>query len=168
MIIPLRVELLAGGIALALLTGGVAWHEHNSRLVAEGVAQEKTRVADSVLHVVVPERIRAETAFVHSTNTVTRLVTRLDTLRDSVVRHKTDTVLVDRFITVADSTARACTEALGNCATLRALLTKERDQWRVMAESAPIAQPRSCTTSNVIIGALAAAAGYFAPHPHSR
>lgn len=161
MIIPLRVELLASGVTIALLVGSVAVHEHNARLVAEGVAQEQTRVADSVLHVVVPVRVRAETTLVRQTNTVTRLVTRLDTLRDSVVRNVRDTVLVDRFITVADSTARACTEALGNCATLRALLTQERDAWKTKAGAAPIAQPRSCVMPTLIGTVLGVAGGYL-------
>ena len=162
MIIPIRLGLEIGIAAGLLGAAGIAWHEHNQRLVAEGVAQEKTRVADSALKVVTPARIIAETALVHDVRTVTKLTTRFDTLRDSVIRNVHDTIQVVRLITVADSLAHACTDALGGCEKLRALLTTERDDWKAKAQAAVSVPQRSCLAPSVIGVLLGAGAGYLA------
>lgn len=58
---------------------------------------------------------RTDSVHVVDTLRFTRTVTKLQTLRDSVLVHRTDTMLVERFVTASDSVVRACRAVLDSC-----------------------------------------------------
>jgi hypothetical protein len=86
-------------------------------LYRAGVAHERERAAAQVARTrvaAVVETLRVvEIQYRTDTLRLTRWRTRWDTLITE--RHYHDTVWVERVIAVADSTIRACTQALGTC-----------------------------------------------------
>jgi hypothetical protein len=70
----------------------------------------------------------ADTVFMRDTVRLTASVTRYRTLRDTLLMHTTDTLTVERFVTVADSTIQACSVALRDCAA-------RADAWHAVADS---------------------------------
>ena len=158
--------IAAGAVVLALVVGFELWKRN---LQNRGVAQERGRVADSTLAVIAPQLAHVETVYVRDTVRVTRTLARLDTLRDTLLQHLTDTVRVREFITRADSAAAACRDLMSDCQAFRALTATKIAALESKLQTVPVAQAKSCTISNVLVGLLGVGAGagvgYLAHRP---
>jgi hypothetical protein len=152
-------EILIGALIVALM-GACVSRDH--RIAAGAVAKEQSRQADSVLRVVTPQLYHTDTIFIKDTVVVRRAVDRVITLRDTVLQHLSDTVLVREFVTRADSAAQACSELLNTCSVYRQQATAEIAALKAKVAVAPIIQTRSCVASDVLWGAIGIGAGYLA------
>ncbi len=152
-------------VALILTVGGgcaALWVQRDHALIAKGAAEERARVADSTLKVITPRLARVDTLLVHDTVKVRLAVDRVVTIRDTVLHHLTDTLLVKEYVARTDTALHACSELLGDCATFRALATQKISALEAKLAAQPAAMaPRSCTVSNVVWGVLGAGGGYF-------
>jgi hypothetical protein len=129
------------------------------RLEAKGAAIERSRGADSVLLAVNPLLELASIRVVHDTVRIRRTIARVDTLRETILERLSDTVIVREYIQRTDSAIAACTSLLADCASFRALSQTKIAALEAKLAVQPIAAPRSCTTSNLIVGALSFAGG---------
>jgi hypothetical protein len=111
------------------------WH---AAAIGRGQAMERARQQDSVIAVLSKQSAKVETLFVHDSVRLTRLAVRYDTLRDTVLAHLTDTVLVKQFIAATDSGKRACVETANDCAAFRLSANQEIATLRAEAHPAPI------------------------------
>ncbi len=148
------VMTLAGGIWLAI-------HQRDAANVERGRAMERLRASDSTLQVLTAQRPKIVYEFVHDTLRLTMRVAQLDTIRDTVLHHLTDTVRVKEFIATADATVQACRDVLNSCAalhrndslTIRALEQKVHD--------IPIAaKPRRCGFGATLGGGVVHESGF--------
>ena len=87
-----------------------AWQRDTKRA---GAAEERARVADSLLTIAEARADSLKVVYVRDTIRLTKWKTVYDTTRERLTL--TDTVEVLRFIAVADSTIRSCTVALSTC-----------------------------------------------------
>ena len=94
------------------------WTRHNATIYQAGISAERIRWQDSV-------RVKYDTLIVHDTVKLSRLAIRYDTLRDTVLAHLSDTVLVKQFIAVTDSGKKVCTEQANDCAAFRLAANQE-------------------------------------------
>jgi hypothetical protein len=138
----LRIHGSAVCAALALIGCGVlgyscaeerALHAQEAREVERltGQVQGLARQADSL------SKLERKDSIVY----VAEWRTKYLTLHDTVLQHLTDTVTVERFITVADSTVHACQVVLSDCerraTTLEAELAVADSLNRVYRRMAP-------------------------------
>jgi hypothetical protein len=108
-----RARLLLLGLTVLGAVVGMAW---------ELGRREGERAGWAHRHRVIVESLYVtDTLYRRDTLRLRRLVTRWDTVRDSIDRWKHDTVVVERVVRVADSTIRACRQALATCETRVAL-----------------------------------------------
>ncbi len=149
--------------ALAVLIVAVmaACHARDNALKAEGIALERSRVADSTLKAIAPRLARVDTLIVRDTIRTRVAVDRVVTLRDTVLTHLTDTVLVKEFVTRADSAAKACVELSTDCQAFRALATQKIAALESKLSLVPPSRRRPWG-SLVLSFALGAGAGYVA------
>lgn len=84
---------------------------------AVGAANEIVRVQDSTLKLRVPLVKVYDTKLVHDTLKLSRIITRLDSIRDTM--RVTDTIWVKQYIATADSTVKACRELSADCEQYR-------------------------------------------------
>jgi hypothetical protein len=113
----LRLVLLALGAAAALVAG--AWELGRRDGRAEGLAVERAAVVETLAVL--------DTVYLRDTLRLRVLVTRWDTLRQTVDRWKHDTLVVERVVQVADSTIRACTATVLTCEQRVALTTRRAE-----------------------------------------
>ena len=113
----LRLALLALGAAAALVAG--AWELGRRDGRAEGLAVERAAVVETLAVL--------DTVYLRDTLRLRVLVTRWDTLRQTVDRWKHDTITVERVVQVADSTIRACTATVLTCEQRVALTTRRAE-----------------------------------------
>lgn len=153
-------SVLLLGIGITSVT--VLVHERDAALVARGTALERVRVADSTLAVLRPQLTRVDTLVRHDVKTVLAQVSHTDTLRDTVLAHLTDTVLVREFVTRADSALYACTALAHDCETYRATATAT-----IAALTSKLSVPvairppaASCRVETGVWGILGALSGY--------
>lgn len=156
----LRFWREAAIVVLALALIG-SCHARDHRIAASAVAKEQSRQADSTLRVVTPRLARVDTLFVHDTVVVRPTLARIITLRDTVLQHLTDTVLVREYVTSSDSAAHACTDLLNDCAQFRIDATASIAAWKAKALAAPQIVVKSCTQGEVVSGVLGVAVGYL-------
>jgi len=151
------------GLAVAAVAfGAVMWHEHNVAEVEKGVAQERYRVADATVKAIRSQLVHTDTLVVRDTVKVRVAVDRVVTLRDTVLSHLTDTVLVKQFVTRADSAAKACVELSNDCQAFRAYATQTIKALEQKVTTAPVAKPPHHLAADVLWFTLGAAGGYFA------
>jgi hypothetical protein len=171
MIISLALRFWRESLIVVLLAAAVlAWRARDAALLERGVAQERSRVADSVLAAVRPRLAASDTAVVHDTVRVRgalRLVTKLDTAwRHDTVRvagDSTPRIAVPVSVVEAnDSLKSACSDLMSSCAVFRAHANTTIAALESKLASQPVAQPRSCTTSNVVWSVLSASSGFLA------
>ena len=112
-----RLALLALGAAAALVAG--AWELGRRDGRAEGLAVERAAVVETLAVL--------DTVYLRDTLRLRVLVTRWDTLRQTVDRWKHDTITVERVVQVADSTIRACTATVLTCEQRVALTTRRAE-----------------------------------------
>jgi hypothetical protein len=108
-----HARLLLLGLTMLAAAVGVAWEAGRREGERAGWEQGHRTVVES-LYV-------TDTLYERDTLVLRRLVTRWDTVRDSIDRWKHDTIVVERVVQVADSTIRACRQALTTCETRVAL-----------------------------------------------
>lgn len=95
-----------GGALLVGLVFGWFLHRPPSPSVPVQVAQAAVSTASQ-------QAAKAETLYVHDTLRFTRFRAQYDTIHSILNIH--DTVAVEHFVTVADSTIRTCSTALSSC-----------------------------------------------------
>lgn len=105
-------------VALALVVGGAVALASYERGV--GRAQQQQVDAAQAAHVAQIAVVKAETVLVARVDTFTRWRTKLVPVRDMLLKHLTDTVLVKQYVRAADSTIRACSDVILSCDTVRA------------------------------------------------
>ena len=142
-----RLVLLALGAAAALVAG--AWELGRRDGRAEGLAVKRAAVVETLAVI--------NTVYLRDTLRLRVLVTRWDTLRQTVDRWKRDTLVVERVVQVADSTIRACTATVLTCEQ-RVALTVRRAE---LAEEELAIHRRRIPTrrEQVVTHGLAAAGG---------
>lgn len=100
---------LIAGFILATLGGGVlGWVLHTPHPPSVAV-----QVAQAAVTTATRQAAKAETVYVHDTLTFTKLRAHYDTVRSTINVH--DTVAVQQFVTLADSTIQTCSTALRSC-----------------------------------------------------
>lgn len=152
-------EAVIVGLSLGLM---VACVKRDHGLEAKGAAQERNRVADSTLKVVIPPLWKTDTVIVKDTVRLRVTLARLDTLRDTVLQHLTDTVLVKEYVTRADSAAQACTELAHDCEAFRAYATQTIAALQSKVNTAPQIVVKSCVGHDVTFAVLGTAVGFLA------
>ena len=132
---------------LAILFGG--WRSRDASF-ARVESKRLAGAVDSLLKV----RSRVDTIHATTVRTVTRHVTRLDTLTQTVELWKSDTIRVVEYVTRADSLARACTALIDSCdekvRVRDALLSTRERQWAaeraVLAAKVPTLREKARST----------------------
>ncbi len=109
-----------GGLLATVAWLFIALHQRDAANRRIGAITERLHIADSVLVVERVRLARADTLLVHDTVTLRRSLVRLDTLRDTLLAHLTDTVRVKEFIASVDTTKGRCSETSGDCQEFRA------------------------------------------------
>lgn len=101
--------------AVLLIAGGsyVAGQRHGKQQAALLQSQATADTIRSTITV-------AETVFVAKVDTFRVRQTKVVTLRDTLLRHVTDTVLVKQYVAASDTALRACSEVIVSCDTIRA------------------------------------------------
>ena len=127
----------------ALTFGAVAWHAHNESERKLGIAEERGRVADSLLTVNATQLAKIDTVYRHDTVTLAHLVTKTHTLRDSLLIHITDTLRVKEFIASSDSAIQACRDVVNDCQTFHNLAIRRFGLDSVKLQAALAAQPNA-------------------------
>jgi hypothetical protein len=112
-----KLMLLALGAAAALVAG--AWELGRRDGLAVGLATERAAVVETLAVL--------DTVYRRDTLRLRRLVTRWDTLRETVDRWKHDTITVERVVQVADSTVQACRATVLTCEQRVALTTRRAE-----------------------------------------
>lgn len=115
-----REALIVGVLAF----GAIGWHKHNADERALGALQFQLHAADSVAKIVKPVVVHYDTVVQRDTRIVYRSVARVDSIRDTVLAHITDTLVVKQYVAATDSMRHACTELANDCETFRANATK--------------------------------------------
>lgn len=130
-------------LAVVAVLGFMAMcHARDTAELNRGRAEERARLADSSLAVYAKQRPAIETAYVRDTRTVTRTIARVDSLRDTLLVHLTDTVREKEFISTVGESNQACRDALGSCANLHRLDSLTIAALRAKAGVSTIPKPR--------------------------
>jgi hypothetical protein len=164
-----QVEVALMGVILTL---GIGWRVsdvHHQRTL--GALQEKVRVQDSLLHVLQPKADSINAVLQHDTVTLTRTVRQYQTLHDSLIvqLHDTtkllirDTVVVLRYLRVADSTIGACTKSLADCVALSDNRAQQINALSIKVRATEQASPSSLRSFAGKVGwfAIGVGAGYL-------
>jgi hypothetical protein len=140
------------------------WNAHNASERDKGMWRERYRVADSTIHIVTPERIRAETVFVHDAKRASEAIYHVQTIHDTVLTHLTDTLIVKEYIAKTDTALAACTELARDCQTFRAYATQEIAAWKSKAQAAPVATAKGHMLSNALWAGVGLLGGFVLGH----
>lgn len=108
-------------IVAAVLTMVGFCHARDQAIADRAVARRDLAAVNHALDSTAALKRGIDTLVVHDLKTITRTIASVDTLRDSVLKHLTDTVLVERFVTRTDSALRACSALANDCAAFRSL-----------------------------------------------
>lgn len=143
---------------VGLVLGLVAMcHARDNALVQRGQALQRAHVADSTLRAVTPKLARVDTLLVRDTVRVPHLIAKVDTLRDTLLTHLTDTLLVKEYVTRTDSAINACSDLLGDCTAFRVYATTTIQALRDKLSAQPAIVTKSCVPSNAVSVLLGAA-----------
>lgn len=111
-------ERIIAVVAIGL--GLMFWlHEHDVRVRNEARLQDQLRGAKATTTQWQAKYATASARVDTVTVTVVRWASRTDTLRDSVLAHLTDTVVVKQYVQAVDSTVKACRDLVSDCARFR-------------------------------------------------
>jgi hypothetical protein len=152
-----RTSLLV--VAGLVIVGQIAVWRH--ALIEEGKAIARVQQLDSLLAQNKTALARVDTLVVHDTLRVTATRLRVDSLRDTVLTHLTDTVLVKEFVARTDTALKTCTELSNDCAAFRRLAQQRFDAYEAKLKEQPVAVARSCIASNITTGILAGLVTHF-------
>jgi hypothetical protein len=152
-----------GAGVLVLGAGSLAWRQHNIDEQEKGALRVELRAKDSTLAANATQLAHVDTLWRYDTTTVRSITTKLSTMHDTVLAHLTDTVLVQQFVTRADSAAKACVELLNDCTAFHTLATQRFATYEGKIALLEKAHPSSHhLTSDVVKIALGVVAGYLA------
>lgn len=126
-----------GLLGLAAIVIVVAYRSKLAAERAEGIAMERSRVADSTLKAITPQLARAESVYVRDTIRLTRTLTQTSVQRDTLLLHLTDTVRVKEFIAQTKVDSAACFEAARSCAADKRLLNDKINALQVKLAAQP-------------------------------
>jgi hypothetical protein len=128
-----------------LLSTAMVWaiHQRDDAHRLQGIAEERARVADSSLAVLRPQLAHRDTVLVRDTVRVTRLIARVDSLRDTLLVHLTDTIRVKEYVARTDSALQACSELTHDCAAFRVSATATIRALEQKLAAQPALHPRS-------------------------
>lgn len=112
-----RMAVMGLGLVSALVAG--AWELGRRDGMAAGLAVERAAVVETLAVL--------DTIYQRDTVRMRRLVTRWDTLRETVDRWKHDTITVELVVQVADSTVQACRATVLTCEQRVALQAKRAE-----------------------------------------
>lgn len=101
------------GFALFIAIG--SYFAGRSRGKAEAALVQSQAHADTIKIAVT----KAETVFVSKVDTFTVWRTKTIALRDTLLRHVADTVLVKQYVAASDTALRACSDVIISCDTIR-------------------------------------------------
>ena len=127
----LTAHVIGYGVASGLIVGGGAYalHEHDAKVRAEMKA-EAARDADTLRTRLMQDALARAAAKVETvTKYLPPLIKRTSSLIDSARRRPTDTALVQRALSVADTSTRKCTELVQTCDAFKAMA---KDSMRVL------------------------------------
>jgi hypothetical protein len=125
----LTVHVIGYGVAGLLLTGtgAVLIHEHDSRIRAEVQAQERAKAtedADTLRTRLMEAAVAAVARRVDTVTVALRpIIQRTNTIIDSARRRPTDTALVQRALSLADTSSRKCTDLILSCDAFKKIAT---------------------------------------------
>lgn len=151
-----------GAAIVLVIMATVLWQQKTAALVREGRALERVRVADSILAIEKPIVVRLDTVVQHDTRTVTRTIARVDSLRDTLLVHLTDTLVVKEYVARTDSALKACTELSNDCAAFRASALTAIKALETKLAAQPMVIAKSCTMSNVVAAMAGVGATWLA------
>ena len=143
-----RLTMLGLGAATALLTA--AWELGRRDGLAQGLATERAAVVETLAVL--------DTVYQRDTVRLRRLVTRWDTLRETVDRWKHETLTVERVVQIGDSTVQACRATVLTCEQRVALQAKRAD---LAEEEAAIYRRRLPTRRDQLLTHAAAVGAGF-------
>lgn len=104
------------GIFCLLLVGGASYFAGQRRGKQDAELVQSQAHADTIKIAVT----KAETVFVSKVDTFHIWRTKTLTVRDTLLRHLTDTVLVKQYVAASDTALRACSDVIISCDTIRA------------------------------------------------
>ncbi len=137
---------LLAGVALALV---VSIHSCNAEHIATGRALERSRVADSALAELAKAKAKTDTVYRRDTLRLVQRIARVDTLRETVLHHLTDTLTVKEYVTATDSALKVCSAVRLDCDEYRRISTAELAELRVKLAAASSVSPRSCLATGL-------------------
>ena len=142
--------LLVIALALASLTLLYRHAEAQGELKAKTLILAQKAVHDSI------RVVQYDTVVRHDTVRLTRTLARYDTVRAVLNVH--DTVAVERFVAVADSTVRACRETVSafalSCAAKDTLIATQKALLALRPQPAPPALSWKQRAGYLVLGAL--------------
>lgn len=152
-------NMILGFTLTAIAFFGLGWYAHRPYELSVPM-----QVAQAAVATATQSAARAETVFVHDTLRFARLQQHYDTVKSVLNVH--DTVAVERFIAVADSTIQTCATALSSCsATVTAKDSVIATQGRlIVAALADHPSRVRIMFTDLKWGALGYAAGRLTPH----
>ncbi len=145
--------------ALAVTLLGGAWgamRAHDAEQRAIGARDVKIHALDSVIAANKQQTAKVDTLWRIDTLKLARVVARTDTLRDSVLKHVTDTLIVKEYIARSDSALRACSLVVDDCARFHSLAEQRFGAYeaKIKALETPAAKSR-WTDGRLTIGPYA-------------
>jgi hypothetical protein len=104
-----------GGLLAVATWLVIALHQRDAANQRIGELRAQLAVADSIATAEGAKTERTAPIVQHDIKTVTRTVTRVDSLRDSVTRFIHDTTVVLRYVQATDSALHACRDLVTSC-----------------------------------------------------
>jgi hypothetical protein len=117
-------------------------HARDNALEALGAAKDalRTAAADNRTNA---QQIRVtDTLYREHTVERVRTIPKYIATRDTLIAHKTDTALVDRFIAIADTSQQKCSAVLSDCDAFRKLAYQRFDTYEREIKAALAVRPR--------------------------
>ncbi len=111
-----------GGLLAVFAWLLIALHQRDAANQRIGELKERLRAADSVVTVEGAKTTKLAPVVEHDTKVVTRTITRVDSLRDSVVRFVHDTTVL-RYVAATDTALKACRDLSNSCDAFRVSAT---------------------------------------------
>lgn len=151
-----RESLLA--LSAALLLG--TWMSYRRALIMRGQAMEAARVTDSLLKANAVQITKVDTVLVEHLAKVPFVISKVDTLRQVVREHLTDTLVVKEYIEKTDSALQVCRSLTDECSTFRTLAQQRFSTYEQKIQNLQRVQSTmSCGRSNVVSASLGAVGG---------
>ncbi len=110
-------------------------------LINEGRALQQLAHADSVLATTKTQLKHTDTVFMRDTVRLARARLRVDSLRDTLLLHTTDTLLVKEYVARTDTALKACSDLEDTCARFRVQAQARFDAYELKLKTQSTATP---------------------------